>query len=118
MLTVTLSDEKWQKILPFLRSHPNTYVKPESECRKFLAAVWWLARSGAQWRLLAKEYGDWNTIYQRFARWNEPGVFEQLHQSFADEADMEHLLIDSIIMRAHPVAAGASKKRAGKKVRH
>src|SRR5215210_2668922 len=117
MLTVTLSDQQWQKILPFLRSHPNTYVGHESECRKFLEAVLWMARSGAQWRLLPKEYGDWNTVYKRFARWNEQGVFEQLHQSLADDADMEHLLIDSTIIRAHPCAAGASKKMAGKKIR-
>jgi len=66
---------------------------------------------------LPKEYGDWNTVYKRFARWNEQGVFEQLHQSFADDADMEHLLIDSTIIRAHPCAAGASKKMVGKRVR-
>lgn len=117
MLTVTLSDEQWQKILPFLRSHPNIYVGQESECRKFLEAVLWIARSGAQWRLLPADYGDWNTVYKRFARWNGQGVFEQLHQSFADDADMEHLLIDSTIIRAHPSAAGASKKVAGKRAR-
>ena len=114
MLTVKLSDEQWQKILPFLRSHPNIYVGQESECRRFLEAVLWIARSGAQWRLLPADYGDWNTVYKRFTRWTAQGVFEQLHQSFTDDADMEHLLIDSTIIRAHPSAAGASKKVAGK----
>jgi transposase len=114
MPTVTLSDEQWQKILPFLRSHPNAYVGPEQDCRQFLEAVLWITRSGAQWRLLPQEYGDWNTVYKRFSRWCRQGVFEQLHQSFAGDADMEHLLIDSTIIRAHPCAAGASKKVAGK----
>jgi transposase len=50
MLTVTLSDEQWQKILPFLRSHPNAYVGREQDCRQFLEAVLWITRSGAQWR--------------------------------------------------------------------
>jgi len=118
MLPVTLSDEQWQRILPFLRSHPNVYVGQEHECRCFLSAVLWMARSGAQWRLLPKEYGNWNAVYRRFVRWTEQGVFEQLHQSFADDADMEHLLIDSTIIRAHPCAAGASKKVAAKKAKH
>jgi transposase len=115
MLTVTLSDQQWQKILPFLRSHPNAYVGREQECRRFLEAVLWITRSGAQWRLLPPEYGDWNTVYKRFSRWSRQGVFEQLHQSFAADADMEHLMIDSTVIRAHPCAAGASKKAAGKR---
>lgn len=117
MLTITLSDEQWQKILPFLRSCPNVYVGQEQECRKFLEAVLWIARSGAQWRLLPAYYGDWNTVYKRFARWTAQGVFERLHLSLADDADLEHLLIDSTIIRAHPSAAGASKKVAGKRAK-
>jgi len=71
MLTVSLDDEQWQKILPVLRSHPNIYVGPEGECRRFLSAVLWIARSGAQWRLLPGEYGHWNAVYRRFNRWSE-----------------------------------------------
>ena len=115
MLPVTLSDEQWQRMLPILRAHPNAYVGHEQECRRFLSAVLWMARSGAQWRLLPKEYGSWNTVFRRFARWSEQGVFEQLHQALADDADLEHLLIDSTIIRAHPSAAGARKKVAAKK---
>jgi transposase len=117
MLPVTLSDEQWQKMLPILQAHPNAYVGQEAECRRFLSAVLWMARSGAQWRLLPKEYGYWNTVYRRFARWSEQGIFHELHQALCDDADMEHLLIDSTIIRAHPCAAGASKKVAARKRR-
>lgn len=115
MLPVTLSDEQWRKMLPVLRAHPNAYAGREDECRRFLSAVLWMARSGAQWRLLPGEYGYWNTIYRRFARWSEQGIFEQLHQALADDADLEHLLIDSTTIRAHPRAAGAPKKVAGRR---
>jgi transposase len=117
MLPVAVSDAQWRKILPLLRAHPNVYVGQEQDCRLFLSAVLWITRSGAQWRLLPKEYGNWNAVYRRFARWAEQGVFEHLHQTFADDADMEHLLIDSTVIRAHPCAAGASKKAAAKRRR-
>lgn len=117
MLPITLSDEQWQKMLPLLRAHPNVYVGRELECRRFLSAVLWITRSGAQWRLLPKEYGNWNAVYRRFARWAQQGVFNDLHQVFASEADMEHLLIDSTIIRAHPSAAGARKKVAARRRR-
>lgn len=107
MPSVKLSDEQWLQILPFLRSHPNTYIGREPDCRRFLEAVLGVARSGAQWRLLPSEYGDWNTVYKRCARWAQHGIFEQFHQSLAGNTHLEHLLIDSTITRAHPCAAGS-----------
>lgn len=118
MRTVRLTNEQWQKILPFLRSCDNIYIGKEAECRRFLEAVLWIARSGAQWRLLPSEYGSWNTIYKRFTRRSAQGIFARLHEFSVSEPDLEHLLIDSTIVRAHPAAAGAQKKTAGKATKH
>ena len=111
-MKVTLTDEQWQKILPFLKTHPNIYIGQERECRQFLEAVLWIARSGAQWRLLAEQYGNWNTIHKRFARWSQADVFEKLFEFCAKDCDLEHLLIDSTIVRARASAAGAQKNTA------
>jgi transposase len=115
MRTVKLTNEQWEKMLPFLRSCEQVYVGDEAECRRFLEAVLWITRSGAQWRLLPNAYGNWNTIYKRFARWSERAIFTQLHQHFVDEPDLQDLILDSTIVRAHPAAAGAQKKAAGKR---
>ena len=117
MQTITITDHQWQKILPFLRSCPNVHVGAHWQCRRFLSAVLWMARSGAQWRFLPKDYGNWNSVFKRFARWSKAGVFEQLHQFCASDPDLEHLLIDSTIIRAHPCAAGALKKTAARNLR-
>lgn len=113
-MKVRLSDTEWQKILPFLRTCPNIYIGQEQECRQFLEAVLWIARSGAQWRLLPVEYGNWNTIFKRFARWSEVGVFEKLFRFCGEDVDLEHLIVDSTIVRAHPSAAGAKKNMVHK----
>ena len=114
MSTVTLSSEQWSRIHEFLQGQTDLYIGKEAECRRFIDAVLWITRTGAQWRMLPVEYGNWNSVYKRFARWCERGVWERMHQYFVDDPDMEHLIIDSTVVRAHPSAAGASKKKEDK----
>lgn len=110
MKTVQLRDREWEKIHAYLKQAGKIYVGAESECRTFVEGVLWVMRSGAAWRLLPEEYGKWNSVYKRFARWTEQGIWEGLLTYVAEEPDMEHGMVDSTVVRAHPCAAGAPQK--------
>src|SRR5215207_9594626 len=109
MTIVKLNEREWKQIHTFLLACPQVKVGSARKCRRFVEAVLWVVRSGAQWRLQPKRYGKWNSVYKRFARWCEAGVWEHLFASLADDPDMEHVMLDSTIVRAHPCAAGAPK---------
>ena len=77
------------------------------------ACCGWIA-PGPQWSAaggLPAEYSKWNTIYKRFARWCDRGVWELMHRHFSTEPDLEYLVIDSTVVRAHQCAGGAPAKR-------
>jgi transposase len=112
-MTTLLQENQWLKIVTFLRDCPGVYVGDEAQCRRFVEGVLWITRTGAQWRFLPKEYGRWNSVYKRFARWCDKGIWEEMFEHFVDDPDMENLIIDSTVIRAHPCAAGAPKQKGG-----
>ena len=109
--TKLLTDYQWNNIYAYLSEYKSIYVRNEEGSRRFVEAVFWIVRSGAQWRLLPKEYGDWNKIYKRFADWSDKGIWHKMLYYFAKDADMEYIMIDSTILRAHACAGGAKKKK-------
>ncbi|MBV7338024.1 IS5 family transposase [Chloroflexi bacterium TSY] len=108
-----LNNSEWRRISRFLRSCKGIYVGRAWRCRRFVNGVLWIARTGSQWRELPERYGNWNSVYKRFARWDKAGIWERMFLHFADDPEMESLLLDSRVIRAHPCAAGAPAAQGG-----
>jgi transposase len=108
-----LSNREWREIVRFLHSCSGIYVGNSGHCRRFVNGVLWIARTGSQWRELPERYGKWNSVYKRFARWDEAGIWEKLFLTSAATPDRECLLLDSTVIRAHMCAAGAPASKGG-----
>lgn len=66
-------------------------------------------RVGCPWRDMHERYGKWNSVYVRFRRWAEQGVWDGLLETLVDLGltdDWQHM-IDSTTVRGHSQAAGA-----------
>jgi len=113
--TQRIGSSQCSKLYEYLKPFPRIHTSNEDKAKRFVEAVFWILRSGAQWRMLPKEYGDWNVVYQRFSDWAERGVWYKILYYFAQDADMEYIMVDSTVLRAHACAAGALKKTEGKR---
>jgi len=107
-----LTDEEWASLYEILLLISSVYVKSEKRTRKFLNAVLWILRSGGQWRLLPTSHGKWKSVFKRFSRWCKKQIWKSLHEHWIQHPDLQHILIDSTIARAHACAAGAAGSNA------
>lgn len=107
-----LRDGQWERIEQTLPGKKSDRGQTAADNRLFVEAVLWIAKTGSPWRDLPDEFGHWNSVYKRFARWSDAGVWQGVFAELCKDADFEEVFIDSTIVRAHQHAAGAPKKRA------
>ncbi|MBY5588130.1 IS5 family transposase [Rhizobium leguminosarum] len=108
-----LRDDQWERIRGFVPGGTKGKRGPRTNNRLFLDALLWMARSGSRWRDLPERLGDYRSVKRRYYRWIEMGVLDEMLTMLAREADLEWLMIDSTIVRAHQHAAGARKVKGG-----
>src|ERR1700722_20185848 len=105
-----LRDDQWERLKEFVPGGRKGKRGPRTDNRRFLNALLWMARSGGRWRDLPERLGDYETVKRRYYRWIEMGVLDAILAALSREADLEWLMIDSTIVRAHQQAAGACRQ--------
>lgn len=114
MIRRELTNAQWRRIERLVPGKDGDKGRHGEDNRLFVDAVLWIARSGAPWRDLPEEFGNWNSVFQRFRRWANKGVWQRVFNVLIENPDFEYLIIDSTIVRAHQHAAGA---KGGAKMR-
>jgi len=109
-----LRDDQWERLKDFVPGGRKGKRGPRTNNRLFLDALLWMARPGGRWRDLPERFGGYQSVKRRYYRWIEMGVLDEMLAVLAREADLEWLMIDSTIVRAHQQAAGARKVKGGR----
>ena len=97
-----LSERVWERLQPLLPGEAGEVGWLAQDNRQFLNAVFWILRTGAPWRDLPPDYGDWKNTHRRFCRWRDRGVWARLLDSVIDGPDFEWLMIDASHIKVHP----------------
>ena len=115
-----LTDEQWEFICDLLPSNKGERGCPWKDHRTILNAILWVLRTGAPWRDLPERYGPWQTVYDRFRRWQREGLFDRILERLQIRLDAEGKIdwdlwcVDGSSIRASRAAAGGGKKGANK----
>jgi len=100
-----LSDRQWAAIAPLL---PRLGGKPRVDDRRVISGILHRFREGLRWRALPDAYGPRTTLFNRFNRWSQRGLWQDLFAALAACGEPPLLgMVDSTSVRAHRSASGA-----------
>ena len=79
-----LCDAEWNYIEPHMPA-PNGHGRPRiHDLREILDAIFYVLKSGCQWRLLPHDFPRWPTVYHYFRQWRIDGTWEKINQSIRE----------------------------------
>jgi len=124
-----VSDDEWAFVAPYLTLMTEDAPQRDHSLREVFNGLRWLARAGAQWRMIPNDLPPWYTIYQQTQRWLKAGVFEalvhdlrSLLREIAERAPQPSAAIfDSRTLQSSPESGAraeydGAKRRRGSKV--
>jgi transposase len=106
-----LTDEQVERLRPFF---PKSHGKPRVDDRRVLSGIIFINRNGLRWCDAPREYVPPKTLYNRWKRWGDMGVFARMMEGLASEGT-EHktIMIDATYLKAHRTASSLWAKKGG-----
>lgn len=79
--TSDLSDEEWVRIKSLIKADGHFGQKSRTKFarREMLNAIFYVLRTGCQWRDLPNDFPPWSAVYMQFNRWKKKDLFIKMH---------------------------------------
>jgi transposase len=112
-----LSDHQYDEIKDLLPANHRRGGQWKDH-RSMIDGILWALSDGGRWRNVPKEFGPWQSVYDRFSRWTRQGLWDkilrrlQARKIAGGDIDFSLFCIDGTIVRGHQSAAGAAKKKS------
>ncbi len=106
-----LNDEQMARLEPFF---PKSDGKPRVDDRCVLSGIIFINRNGLRSRDVPSEYRRQKTLYNRWKRWSDKGIFAQMLVGLAaNHGEEKTIMIDATYRKAHRTASSLAVKKGG-----
>lgn len=78
MYPTDLSSAEWSSISWLFEKEETRGRKEKHSKQQLVNAIFYVVRSGCQWRMLPKDFPPWKTVYTYYKRWNDNGLWEEM----------------------------------------
>ena len=104
-----LTEAQMSRLSPFF---PKSHGRPRVDDRRVLSGIIFVNRNGLRWRDAPREYGPAKTLYNRWKRWSDKGVFIAMMDGLsAKGTERKTIMIDATYLKAHRTASSLGVKR-------
>ena len=104
-----LADDQMERLRPHF---PRSHGKPRVDDRRVLSGIIFVNRNGLRWRDAPAAFGPHKTLFNRWKRWSEAGVFIRMMQGLSSgKAERRTVMIDATYLKAHRTASSLGAKR-------
>lgn len=106
-----LTEAQMSRLRPFF---PKSRGRPRVDDRLMLSGVIFINRNGLRWCDAPPAYGPPQTLYNRWKRWSDSGVFAAIMNGLAaEDPDNKTISIDGTYLKAHRTASSLRLKKGG-----
>ena len=106
-----LTDARMARLRPLF---PKSHGTPRVDDLRVLSGIIFINHNGLQWRDAPREYGPPKTLYNRWKRWGDKGIFARTMESQAAEVAVpKTVMIDATYLRARRTATSLRSKKGG-----
>jgi transposase len=103
-----LTDEQMARLEPYF---PKSHGKPRVDDRRVLSGIIFVNRNGLRWRDAPAAYGPHKTLYNRWKRWSDAGVFVRMMKGLSGaQIELRTVMIDATYLKAHRTASSLRVK--------
>ena len=93
---------------------PKSRGRARVDDRRVLSGIIFINRNGLRWCDAPAEYGPPKTLYYRWKRWSDMGIFAWILMGLAEQApDTKTISIDATYLKAHRTASSLRLKKGG-----
>lgn len=105
-----LTDEQMARLQPYF---PKSHGRKRVDDRRVLSGIIFVNRNGLRWRDAPREYGLAKTLYNRWKRWSDKGIFIRMMEGLAMPLCLERqtIMIDATYLKAHRTASSLGVKK-------
>jgi putative transposase len=79
-----VTDAQWEALEPYVKKRKRRGPKSRADLRQVVNGIFYRLRTGCQWRLLPKEYGNWEKVSAYWYRWSANGLWETVNTALRE----------------------------------